>query len=116
MRKDKKYSLTTIFALPLCGHMRSFYEPYLVNAYLRDKDVEGYLDHVFILLKYKGDKRFIDIEESLSKDDAIFYDLENGSYVMYIRKIKDCFLEDFEKFKNGRYSEFSKAAKRAIKS
>ena len=114
--KKKGYNLTTVFALPLCGQMRSFYEPYLINAYLRDDsaDIEPE-DSIFIVLKYRGDARFDNIEKILDSNDAISYDLYGGSYVVFVNKIKDCFINDFKLFKKGLYSKFSQPAKRAVK-
>jgi len=116
MKKKGKYNLTTIFALPLCGHMRAFYEPFLIDAYIKDNSIEKYSEyHIFIVLKYNGNKGFMNLEKILNENGAVSYDLYGGEYVVFIREIKDCFKDDFEAFKEGRYSDYSDPGQRAIK-
>jgi hypothetical protein len=117
MKRKVNYNDVTNFILPLCGKMRAFYEPYLINAYTHDSELEyheSYEDSIFILMKFSGDRRFQNIEDSLSEDGCIYYDIEGGSFVMFISKIRPCFIDDYKKILQGKYSEISDPAKRCI--
>tara|TARA_R100000406_G_scaffold95954_2_gene91918 strand:+ start:1549 stop:2142 length:594 start_codon:yes stop_codon:yes gene_type:complete len=111
-----KPTKTVDFALPLLGYSKRDLDPYLVNAYLGDVsmldwDLES--PDIFVLLKFSGAKHFYDLEKELEQDPNFktSYSLFRGKYIMFVFTIGPTFIDDFNKFIDGKYSEFSHPAK-----
>ena len=116
IRKVIKPTKTVDFILPLTGYSKIDLEPFLVNAYLGDVslldwDLES--PDVFALLKYSGHINFYDLEKELEKDEYFktSYSLFNGTYIMFVFTIGPTFIDDFNKFMDGKYSKLSHPAK-----
>lgn len=119
-RLDKitvKETKTSNFILPLLGFPKLFYQPFLVNAYLNNTDVNinnSYAIHV--LVRFYSSPSYINLEEGIRDMDTYIdsYDLFGGKYIMFIIEIPDEFKPDFNKVISGKYSELSREAKRLI--
>ena len=109
-QKKIKPTKTSDFLLPLLGYSKSFYTPYLYNAYLGDKDVLGYVENdIYVLMKYNGSQEFLRLEEKLQKHPNFrtSYDILNGTYTFFVITMPKIFHSDYEKFLKGQYSKFS---------
>lgn len=111
------YNKTTDFILPLLGKNRLFYEPYLIDCYLKDESGLNGQYYFYVLLKYYGDKRFSEIEKYLAEHNSFrgSYDLRGGEYVMYILEIGEEFKDDFLNFLLGKYSLYSPEAQKLVR-
>lgn len=89
----------------------------IVNSYLRDKDREDLLTNVLFVLFKPDDwpefETFVEQQEQ-TKDFLEEYDYEGG-YVVLVYRIPFSLKRDFEKFKEGKYSEFSASTKNLFK-
>ena len=116
IQKVIKPTKTKDFAFPLTGYSRKDLDPYLVNAYLGDVSMLDWdlsSPDIFVLLKFSGHISFYNLEKELEKDENFktSYSLIRGRYIMFVFTISAAFLEDFNKFMDGKYSELSHPAK-----
>ena len=113
-----KATKTTDFLLPLLGFTKKFYEPYLVNAYLGDYDLNGYEEKriYLVLSNHDMSTKHMRIEDGLKNmlEFVDFYDILDGQMSVFIMKVPETFEEDYSKFLLGKYSEFSEEAKIAV--
>lgn len=86
-----------------------------VNCFIGDDDKEHYNNHIFVCYKYSGDQGFLKFENSMQQN--VYY---VGSYdpdikhVMHVYSVPKHWQEDYDFFKEGKYSRFSKIYKRHI--
>lgn len=111
-----KPNKTLNFLFPLTGYVRTDFDPYLVNAYIGDRglfDWDWSSPDIFILTKYDKSKEFMKMEKAIETNKYFLtsYDLFNGTYIMFVFRISPSFKSDFDKFLEGKYSEFSDPAK-----
>ena len=111
-----KLNKTLNFLFPLTGYVRSDFDPYLVNAYLGDRELNDWdlsSPDIFILTRYYGNNQFMKMEKALetNKYFKTSYDLFKGTYIMFVFTISPSFKSDYDKFILGKYSEFSDPAK-----
>tara|TARA_R110001606_G_scaffold376890_1_gene535712 strand:+ start:60 stop:608 length:549 start_codon:yes stop_codon:yes gene_type:complete len=113
------YNLTTHFALPLLGWVRTMYEPYLINSYIRHEGVEHFqTDHIFVLVKESMDDKYQKLDKTLiaHKSHVSQYTIdEKGEYIMHVFKFEKSILPDYHLFLAGKYSQTSEAAKTLIR-
>ncbi|QDP52819.1 MAG: hypothetical protein Unbinned838contig1000_70 [Prokaryotic dsDNA virus sp.] len=116
LRKVIKPTKTVDFIFPLTGYSKADLDPYLVNAYLGDVsmldwDLES--PDVFVLLKYSGHITFYELEKELERNEHFktSYSLFRGKYIMFVFTIGPTFIDDFNKFMEGKYSKLSHPAK-----
>lgn len=101
-----KYNKSVSFVLPMLGHNQDFFYS-LINCYLGDSSKPEYnFRRIFLRNKYKDDKlrAILHYESEYKLDDSY----------MYVYLIPDEFQEDYMKFCDGKYSEFSQAYKDQI--
>ena len=114
--EEIKPTKTVDFLFPLTNYTKADLSPFLVNAYLGDKsmldwDLES--PDVFVLVKYYGNRKFLDLEKEIEKDKYFktSYNLWGGRYIMFVFTISPSFKSDYDKFLEGKYSQFSDPAK-----
>ena len=118
MNKEK-YNWTTSFALPLLGWIRSMYEPYLINAYIKHEGIVHFTeDHLFVLLKEGIDAKYKDLENTIINHKSHitqYYVDESEEYSMHVFKFVNELIPDYKLFLEGKYSKMSEGAKQLIK-
>ena len=114
--QEIKPTKTVDFLFPLTNYTKADLSPFLVNAYLGDKsmldwDLES--PDVFVLVKYYGNRKFLDLEKEIEKNKYFktSYNLWEGRYIMFVFTISPSFKSDYDKFLEGKYSQFSDPAK-----
>lgn len=109
-----KATKTTDFILPLFGFTKKYYEPYLVNAYLGDVDINGYEEYkiYLVLSNHNMDTKHARIENSIKDlpEFVDYYDVLDGKMSVFILNIPEEFRVDYIHFMNGKYSLFSEQA------
>ena len=116
IREEVKPTKTLDFIFPLIGYSKAELYPLLVNAYLGDVDLYDWdltSPDVFILMRYRGDLNWVELEKKFEKDKNFktSYSLYDGKYIMFVFTIASKFTNDFKKVLNGKYSELSDPAK-----
>jgi len=111
-----KPTKTLEFLFPLTGYDKVDLAPLLVNAYLGDKDMidwDSESPDIFVLMKYYGTAQFMRLEKEIENNEYFktSYSLWDGSYVMFVFTISPSFKADYDKFLQGKYSQFSNPAK-----
>jgi len=112
-----KPTKTTEFILPLLGKMKQWYGPWLINAYLGDFNVDHkYPNSISVLMKYSGKNNYFEKEEKMIGSEHFIdsYDLFKGEFVMYIFRIPEEFLPDYNLIMKGKYSQVSDEAKKLL--
>jgi len=115
--KASKQNKTSDFILPLLGYPKLFYQPYLVNAYLGDVDMYGHDPYnIYILMEYSGAMDYYEKEKAIEQHPSFefSYSLFDELYAMYVIKLTDILEDDYDRFLEGKYSEFSKGARDLI--
>jgi len=119
MKDDREHNLTTGFALPLLGWRKSMYMPYLVDAYIYHQEVERFREgHVFVLLKWSDTEDFDLVCKALSESKLCASEYvpdKDGSLVMFIMKVPNSLMPDYELFLEGKYSKMSEKAQELIR-
>lgn len=115
----KRYNASTLFLIrPIMRKSLSDLDEYnLINSYLKDKNREDLdEDLLFVLFKPKDFDffSFFTAKEELNENFIEDYDYEGG-YTVLVYKIPISLKRDFEKFKEGKYSEFSNYTKNLYK-
>lgn len=112
-----KYNCSALFILkPVVGiNYGTLKENYgFINSYLRDKAREDLTGNLLFVLFRPQDFEYFEMfisEQSLDNDNYLEdYDYSNG-YVVMVYRIPEKFKEDFEKFKEGKYSKLSSLIK-----
>lgn len=121
-RGVKIFNKTSYFALPLIGMTveGNTCSRYLQNAYVNDHSIEHDFENcLFLLFKVKNQKEkfWIDFCKAAElKDNYIFNYLvgKNGDYdlLMYVFKVPEKWIPDFQFYKKGQYSKTSEAYKK----
>lgn len=115
--KNIKPTKTTEFILPLLGSMKQWYGPWFINAYLGDYSIKhSYPNSISVLMKYSGKNNYAEKEEAMMGHENFIdsYDLIQGNFVMYIFRIPEEFLPDYNLIMKGKYSKISDAAKKLL--
>ena len=117
-----KYTKSALFLLPMfeLSVRNRLVSKYLNNAFLDDKGIEhDFSDSLFILFKVKNlrEKDWQDLCKLMTSKELIKSNLILDYYVgtkdehhlvMYVLKIPERYLADFNNFKEGKYSKISK--------
>ncbi len=106
---DNSRTLSTSCVLPMLGHPWYWYGKYLVNFYLGDKNRPEYDYNIFCLLRFSEDERYLIMEQELRNHPNYVtdYDPTENEYTMFVFSIPEYFKEDYDLFKQGKYSHFS---------
>jgi hypothetical protein len=107
--EEKKTTKTSGFILPMLGFSRNFYGVALRNVYLGDGEKPEYNEHIMLLFRFTSDPQFTWLDKQLEghKEFVDRYDVDNGKSIMFVFKVPDVFKDDYNKFKKGKYSQFS---------
>ncbi len=103
----------TRFLLPMLGdksHRDEFFvNKYFINAFIGDSNKPELDNHLVLQYHFVPTVKFIQFERELliMKDIVADYDYDSNGTVMYVFKIPDEHQNDYVKFLQGRYSEFS---------
>ena len=117
-----RYNKTSLFALPFLGMSvtSATSTKYLRNAFIDDRGIEHDFEHPLFLLfsvKNQKDKVWIDFCKTLTKSEIYVTDYYVGvdaminHLIMFVFKVPEKWVVDFEFFKAGRYSKMSDAYK-----
>lgn len=116
---NKGYNITTNFALPLLGWIRSAFEPYLINAYIKHEGVDHYLeDHLFVLVREVDEERYREFEAVVIGNKyhvTQYYVDDKEKFSMHVFRLSDTLIMDYKLFLQGKYSRMSDKAKNLIK-
>ena len=118
-----KFTKTSEFIFPLLGiRSNDLYlpKPRFFNCYLNDERIDkDFINEPYVIVVHPGvldraydafDKKMISYPNYVESYDVT----ASGSLIGRIYKIPTEFISDFEKFKQGKYSEFSVEAKHKI--
>ena len=124
LEKNKRYLLTTdrwtkssIFMLPLLGQLaHNLNNPWFYNAYIYKKNGECTLDDGCLILSYRyfNVPNFLSFERFLLKLPNIVHIFETTGFTHVVIRLPDNLEKDFEAFKTGQYTKFSKSTKKDI--
>ena len=104
---------TTRFLLPMIGdknHRDNFFiNEYFVNAYIGDANRPEYDNHIILRYKYAPSRAFLTLDRQIIvlKGIVAEYDYDTDMSVMYVFKIPEELLSDYQAFLEGRYSDFT---------
>ena len=104
---------TSNFILPLIGNSIDFYNPYLVDCFLKEENAEPeqyVIQAVFTWKSKPGYEQFLDYlrQNPCYRGE---YQLCDGDYVIFLLEVPDLYKNDYNLFLLGKYSHFSKEAK-----
>jgi len=107
---------STLFLLqPITRMEREFLNEYqLINSYLKDVSREDLEDDLLFVLFKPNDFDYFEllIHTQSTENEDFVEDYDHGDgYVVLVYKIPEWMKNDFEKFKKGKYSEFSDKTK-----
>jgi len=90
------------------------YSTNFINCYVGTKE-EGYLDNIYLVYRYSGDLLYKQFEEQLKNHDLFerMIDIDKH-HIMYIFNMTLKDKQNFEKFKQGKYSKFTDEYKKKI--
>lgn len=116
----KSTNASTLFLLtPVSGQEVELLREYqLIDSYLRDSDREDLTGNLLFVLFRPDDMEFFELFlYTESSQNVNFMEDYNyaGGYIVLVYKIPDKMKDDFEKFKLGQYSKFSKETKSLFK-
>lgn len=119
--EKKEYTKTTTFLFPLLGlSLISFNRKNgsrLVDCFIYDVKIKKYRDGcVFVVVDNYQDVKFSEFEKELEAHSNFetAYDILSGKYSVKVFRVLDEFKEDYARFLNGKYSEFTEEAKDEI--
>ena len=116
-KPKRKKTKATSFILPMLGKSIYFFNSYLLNCYVGDKElIEKYPNHIFVLLKIEDKEEYRTIKkemESLKTFIESYNPMENKTE-MFIFSIPKIYKKDYELFLRGKYSEFSNKLKEEV--
>ena len=126
--KSKKISnKTSIYLLPMIGSVyndfvsnsfpkSNYISCYLKDATLPDDDKVNNSEKILIQYKFSGDLNFIEFEKKLmSNENFEFYYEIDKYHTMYVFKIPELWISDYNKFKEWKPSSFSQEYKNKVK-
>lgn len=112
-----RYNKSKTYLLPLLSELldldRKFFDN-LVNTYIFD-DEGHYKDCLFILHDFSFKNPEFTLYENRLTNSEYFVDLYDiGKQVLYVFRFPDEYMHEYNKFKEGKYSEFGVDAKELI--
>jgi hypothetical protein len=77
------------------------------NCFIGDKNKSEYNNHILLLYKFSGEVKYLEFEERL-KDNIYYVDLYDPDpyHTMYVFNVPLHWEENYELFKEGKYSKF----------
>lgn len=103
----------TRFLLPMLGdkyHRDNFFvNAHFMNAYIGDSNKPEYDNHILLRYNYLPTNFYLKFDKELIVQKGVIgeYDYGDNRTVMYVFKVPGEFQEDYNKFLDGKYSEFS---------
>lgn len=109
--EDIAWTKTYMYMFPALGSKETNFVN-VENAFLEDEDYPNYDDSIFVLFRETRSSEYKEFVDNLKKqDNHNFSYLIADKYRVSCMEIPDQFKEDFEKFKDSRYSEMSEKFK-----
>lgn len=112
---------TGTYVLPMLGNkIAEFKSNYLpgsqfVNAFIGDIEKPEIKDSILLLYKFSGNKEFIDFERRLQSKPGFIEKYEpDHLHTMYVFKVPDIYLPQYDLFKRSLYSKFSQVYKEHV--
>lgn len=108
-----KSILSRLFIYPMLKLPHSF-DYFVHSTYINHEDFGGLLDpHIYIIMKFRLDGANINFEdlERIIQDHIDYvtqYDINKGSYICFVFKIPEIYINDYLIFIDGKYSLLSK--------
>ena len=95
------------YVLPMLALYLDVKTENLLNTFIKSADKPELTNHLFLLYKFSGAKIFLEYEDFLEKEELFELSYDPDKYhVMFVFKIPDSHKEIYDKFLNGKYSEF----------
>ena len=107
MTKQMKTKSFT-YILPMLSYFIDVRKRNLVNTYIGAWQYPDLNNHIFLLYKFNGDKKFIEYEDYL-ENCALFhskYDPDK-THVMFVLNVPEDYQDIYDLYKEGKYSKFS---------
>jgi hypothetical protein len=106
---------TCTYILPMLSMELSTFKGQVVNAFLGDNEQPQWDNHIFVLFKFSAKAPFIEYEKTLEGNHlyAGSYDPDDR-FVMKVFKVPERFQEDYNKFKDSKFSQISNELKTRI--
>jgi len=100
------------YILPMLSTKLDVVKQNLVNAYVGADEYSGYDNHIFLLYRYVGNPRFIEYEDYLEHTVLFKAKYDPDKYhVMFIFDVPETYQQEYDFFKQGKYSKFSQEYK-----
>jgi hypothetical protein len=124
---QEKQNKTTTYIMPLLGLLdlkfsektsieayeevrKYMYKTYLVNAYLSRTNSR----EIYLIYRFSDNPVYIEFENIIKAHKEYIRKEDVGDYVVFVFNIKEDFITEIEKFKEGLYSQFKPVFKKII--
>lgn len=102
------------YILPMMGTKRKDFLN-LKSCFIGDELRPDLTEHILLLFKFSSDRWFLNYEEELKANPLYVENYDADKFhIMYVFKVPEGQLENYNHFKNSRYSQFDKDYKRHI--
>ena len=104
MMLNKSYT----YILPMLSTEIDIVKQNLKNVFIGDESKKDYDNHIFLLYKFSGDKKFLEYEDYL-KNTHLFIDAydPDDQHVMFVFDVPAFYQSDYDLYKKGKYSEMN---------
>jgi len=96
---------SSLFVFPMLGGERRLFmfEELFINCFI---GTEKHKDHIVLLYRFCGDSTFLKFEQALSQFSTFVESYDpSPEYVVFVFRIPENHIQNFKKFKEGKYSE-----------
>lgn len=113
VKKEKKYNRSLVYLVPCLLNKININKEKLINSYVqRSKDGKG---QPLLLLKFKWFKNMAAYEEKLQESPLFAGSIDfHEDHIVFIFKIPEEFVADYDTFLQGKYSMLSDSLKKNI--
>lgn len=107
---------TSNFLLPLIGYNIDFFQPYLIESFLKEEGEEIVPYRIYSVFKWSKKVEYTGFLDTLRNNQNYRgeFSLHGGDYTVILFEIPDKFKPDYDLFLKGKYSHFSKEAKEQL--
>jgi hypothetical protein len=103
----------TSFILPMLGLPNEYYGSNFINCYIGDTSKPEYIDKIFLLFKFSNTRYFASLESELQSMVEYISSYSCGNDMeMFVFEVPKSYKEDYQLFKDGKYSQFSDILKK----
>ncbi len=107
---------TSNFLLPLIGYSIDFFQPYLIESFLKEEREELTPYRIYSVFKWNKNINYEEFLNTLRNNPNYRgeFSLHGSDYTVMLFEIPDKFKLEYDLFLKGKYSQFSKEAKEQL--